>query len=45
MAYRRSSDLVANEPNGLDAINRRLLEELQTDGRVAFAELGRRVCL
>src|SRR5512133_4295891 len=45
MAYRRSSERVAYEPNGLDEINRRLLEELQTDGRVAFAELGRRVGL
>src|SRR4051794_19230163 len=45
MAYRRSSDGMAYEPNGLDEINRRLLEELQTDGRVAFAELGRRVGL
>jgi Lrp/AsnC family leucine-responsive transcriptional regulator len=45
MGYRRSSDPVAVEPNGLDEINRRLLEELQRDGRVAFAELGRRVGL
>ena len=36
---------MAYEPNGLDEINRRLLEELQSDGRVAFAELGRRVGL
>ena len=33
------------ETNGIDDINRRLLEELQRDGRVAFAELGRRVGL
>jgi Lrp/AsnC family transcriptional regulator, leucine-responsive regulatory protein len=36
---------MAFESNGLDEINRRLLEELQRDGRVAFAELGRRVGL
>jgi len=36
---------VAYEPNLLDDINRRLLDELQRDGRVAFAELGRRVGL
>ena len=36
---------MAYEANGLDDINRRLLEELQSDGRVAFAELGRRVGL
>jgi Lrp/AsnC family transcriptional regulator, leucine-responsive regulatory protein len=36
---------VAYEPNLLDEINRRLLDELQRDGRVAFAELGRRVGL
>jgi Lrp/AsnC family leucine-responsive transcriptional regulator len=45
MAYRRSSPLVAYEPNLLDDINRRLLQELQRDGRAAFAELGRRVGL
>ena len=36
---------MAYEPNLLDDINRRLLDELQSDGRVAFAELGRRVGL
>lgn len=36
---------MGNEQNGLDEMNRRLLEELQRDGRVAFAELGRRVGL
>jgi Lrp/AsnC family transcriptional regulator, leucine-responsive regulatory protein len=36
---------MASENNLLDDINRRLLEELQHDGRVAFAELGRRVGL
>jgi Lrp/AsnC family leucine-responsive transcriptional regulator len=45
MVYRRSSPVVAYEPNLLDDINRRLLDELQRDGRVAFAELGRRVGL
>jgi Lrp/AsnC family leucine-responsive transcriptional regulator len=36
---------MAYEPNLLDDTNRRLLAELQSDGRVAFAELGRRVGL
>ena len=36
---------MAYEATLLDEINRRLLEELQRDGRVAFAELGRRVGL
>jgi Lrp/AsnC family leucine-responsive transcriptional regulator len=36
---------MAYEANLLDEINRRLLEELQRDGRIAFAELGRRVGL
>jgi len=45
MAYRRNSALMAYENGLLDDINRRLLEELQHDGRVAFAELGRRVGL
>jgi Lrp/AsnC family leucine-responsive transcriptional regulator len=45
MVDRRSAHLMAFESNGLDDINRRLLEELQRDGRVAFAELGRRVGL
>jgi Lrp/AsnC family transcriptional regulator, leucine-responsive regulatory protein len=36
---------MAYEANLLDEINRRLLDELQSDGRVAFAELGRRVGL
>jgi Lrp/AsnC family transcriptional regulator, leucine-responsive regulatory protein len=31
--------------NGLDATNRRLLEELQGDARLSLAELGRRVGL
>jgi Lrp/AsnC family leucine-responsive transcriptional regulator len=45
MANRRSSSFMASENNLLDDINRRLLDELQRDGRVAFAELGRRVGL
>jgi Lrp/AsnC family leucine-responsive transcriptional regulator len=45
MANRRSCGTVAYEPNLLDDINRRLLNELQRDGRAAFAELGRRVGL
>jgi Lrp/AsnC family leucine-responsive transcriptional regulator len=36
---------MAYEQSLLDDINRRLLTELQRDGRVAFAELGRRVGL
>ena len=36
---------MASEANVLDEINRRLLDELQRDGRIAFAELGRRVGL
>ena len=36
---------MASENNLLDDINRRLLEELQRDGRAPFAELGRRVGL
>jgi Lrp/AsnC family leucine-responsive transcriptional regulator len=34
-----------NGPNGLDEANCRLLAELQTDARLSFAELGRRVGL
>jgi Lrp/AsnC family leucine-responsive transcriptional regulator len=45
MGNRRSLPLMAYEATLLDEINRRLLEELQRDGRVAFAELGRRVGL
>lgn len=36
---------MAYEANLLDSINRRLLDELQRDGRAPFAELGRRVGL
>jgi Lrp/AsnC family transcriptional regulator, leucine-responsive regulatory protein len=39
----RLRDLAAYETNLLDEINLRLLEELQTEGRIGFAELGRRV--
>src|SRR6266542_6156749 len=45
MIDQRSCRLVAYEPNVLDEINRRLLDELQRDGRAPFAELGRRVGL
>ena len=33
------------DPSGLDNTNRRILRELQRDGRVSMAELGRRVGL
>lgn len=33
------------DPSGLDDTNRRILRELQRDGRVSMAELGRRVGL
>lgn len=36
---------MANENDLLDAINRRLLQELQADARVSMAELGRRINL
>jgi Lrp/AsnC family leucine-responsive transcriptional regulator len=36
---------VLNENDLLDPVNRRLLQELQTDGRLSMAELGRRVNL
>jgi Lrp/AsnC family transcriptional regulator, leucine-responsive regulatory protein len=39
----RLPDAAAYETNLLDEINLRLLEELQTEGRIGFAELGRRV--
>jgi Lrp/AsnC family transcriptional regulator, leucine-responsive regulatory protein len=39
----RLRDANTYEANLLDEINLRLLEELQTDGRIGFAELGRRV--
>jgi Lrp/AsnC family transcriptional regulator, leucine-responsive regulatory protein len=40
LANRRQNDV-----NGLDAANLRLIEELQADARLTFAELGRRVGL
>ena len=39
----RLRDANAYEANLLDETNLRLLGELQTDGRIGFAELGRRV--
>ena len=36
---------VTSENQLLDRINRRLLDELQTDARVTMAELGRRINL
>jgi Lrp/AsnC family transcriptional regulator, leucine-responsive regulatory protein len=36
---------MANDQRDNDVTNRRILEELQTDGRVSLAELGRRVGL
>ena len=39
----RLRDANTYEANLLDEINLRLLAELQTDGRIGFAELGRRV--
>ena len=41
----RPRDAVAYESNLLDDVNLRILAELQTDGRVGMAELGRRVGL
>jgi Lrp/AsnC family transcriptional regulator, leucine-responsive regulatory protein len=41
----RTRDAIAYEANLLDAINRRLLAELQEDGRLSVAELGRRVSM
>jgi Lrp/AsnC family leucine-responsive transcriptional regulator len=39
----RLRDATAFESNLLDDVNRRLLQELQADGRVGMAELGRRI--
>ena len=39
----RLRDANSYEANLLDAINLRLLQELQADGRIGIAELGRRV--
>ena len=41
----RTRDAVAYEANLLDDVNLRLLAELRADGRIAHAELGRRVGL
>jgi Lrp/AsnC family transcriptional regulator, leucine-responsive regulatory protein len=41
----RTRDAFAYEANLLDAVNLRLLEELQADGRLTVAELGRRVSM
>ena len=41
----RTRDAVSYEANLLDDVNLRLLAELQADGRIAHAELGRRVGL
>ena len=43
-ANRRSETLVAVEPE-IDDVNRRLLAELQEEGRLSLAELGRRIGL
>jgi Lrp/AsnC family leucine-responsive transcriptional regulator len=39
----RTRDAFAYEANLLDGVNRRLLRELEADGRVGMAELGRRI--
>ena len=39
----RTRDAVAFESNLLDDVNRRLLQELQGEGRIGMAELGRRI--
>jgi Lrp/AsnC family leucine-responsive transcriptional regulator len=39
----RIRDAVAFETNLLDDVNRRVLQELQADGRIGMAELGRRI--
>jgi Lrp/AsnC family leucine-responsive transcriptional regulator len=41
----RTRDAAAYESNLLDEVNLRILAELQADGRVGMAELGRRVGL
>ncbi|MGH3242325.1 MAG: Lrp/AsnC family transcriptional regulator [Spirillospora sp.] len=45
MANRRGRPGRAYEPKPLDAIDLRILTELQRDGRATLAELGRRVAL
>jgi Lrp/AsnC family leucine-responsive transcriptional regulator len=39
----RTRDAAAFESNLLDDVNRRLLRELQSEGRIGMAELGRRI--
>jgi hypothetical protein len=39
----RTRDATAFESNLLDDVNRRVLQELQADGRIGMAELGRRI--
>jgi Lrp/AsnC family transcriptional regulator, leucine-responsive regulatory protein len=39
----RLRDAAAFESNLLDEVNRRVLQELQADGRIGMAELGRRI--
>src|SRR5512134_2190934 len=45
MADRRRYLGTAYEPQLLDDVNRRIIEELQADARLSMAELGRRVSL
>ena len=45
MANRKIRPERAFEPKGMDALDLRILAELQVDARVSFAELGRRVAL
>ncbi|MFF5258917.1 Lrp/AsnC family transcriptional regulator [Actinomadura viridis] len=45
MANRKGRPGRAFEPKPLDAVDLRILTELQRDARVSFAELGRRVAL
>jgi Lrp/AsnC family leucine-responsive transcriptional regulator len=45
MANRRGRPGRAYEPKPLDALDLRILTELQRDGRASLAELGRRVAL
>ncbi|MEU4235336.1 Lrp/AsnC family transcriptional regulator [Nonomuraea sp. NPDC026600] len=45
MANRKIRPERAYEPKGMDALDLRILAELQVDARVSFAELGRRVAL
>ena len=45
MASERSQNTVSTFERGTDDVDRRLIGELQSDGRVTLAELGRRVGL